>query len=142
MFLRAKNNLRKHFAIYCLGSQGEGQKYFMVLKVANNIGQDALLFSSDNQAPNGMLVKKGSTLTVIKSLVSRSSLNFVAIDGSNNARLYLNNMGKLKVQPSHSQDDITEVTLTPSGEYFRYRWSRMSHMPPNEAAKSHTFQVL
>ena len=89
----------------------------MTLRLTNNIGQDALVFSSDNSVPNGMLVKKGSRLTVMKSLVSRLPVSFVAMDESTNARLYLNNLGKLKVMSSHSQDDINEVTLTPSGKY-------------------------
>lgn len=94
-------------------------KYFMVLKVTNNMGQNALLFSGDNQAPNGMPVKKGSSLTIMKTLVSGSPVNFVAIDSSTSARLYLNNLGKLTVKPSHSCDEVTEVTLTPSGKCLR-----------------------
>ena len=90
----------------------------MVLKVTNSIGQDALVFSSDNQVPNGMLVKKASSLTIMKSLVSSTPVNFVAIDKSTNARLYLNNLGKLLLKSSHSQDDVTQVILTTSGKCF------------------------
>ena len=97
------------------GSEGEGEKYFMVLKVTNSIGQDALVFSSDNQVPNGMLVKKGSFLTIVKTMVSKNSVNFVALDSSTNAKLFLNNLAKLKVEPSHTQENVMEVTLTPSG---------------------------
>lgn len=95
----------------------------MVLKVTNSIGQDALVFSSDNQVPNGMLVKKASSLTIMKSLVSSAPVNFVAVDKSTNARLYLNNLGKLLVKSSHSQDDVTQVTLTTSGKCFHSQWS-------------------
>lgn len=88
----------------------------MTLRFSNNIGEDALIFSSDNSLPNGMLVKKGSRLTVMKTLVSRFPINFVAIHKSTSARLYLNNVGKLKVMSSHSQDDINDVTLMISGK--------------------------
>lgn len=123
--------------IFFPGSEGEGQKYFMTLRVTNNIGQDALIFSSDNQIPNGMPVKKGSFLTIMKSLVSSGSVSFVAIDKSTNARLYLNNLGKLQLQPSHSQDDVTEVTLTPSGKWVRSCTSRM-----NTLGTKHAFERL
>lgn len=92
----------------------------MTLRFTNNIGEDALIFSSDNSLPNGMLVKKGSRLTVMKTLVSRLPINFVAIDKSTSARLYLNNVGKLKVMSSHSQDDINDVTLMISGKWLLY----------------------
>lgn len=92
----------------------------MTLKFTNNIGQDALIFSSDNSLPNGMLVKKGSRLTVMKTLVSRVPINFVAIDKSTSARLYLNNVGKLKIMSSHSQDDINDVILMISGKWLLY----------------------
>ena len=93
----------------------------MVLKVINNIGQDALVFSSDNQAPNGMLVKKGSFLTVVKTVVSKQSVNFIALDSSTNAKVFLNNLAKLKVEPCHTQEKVMEVTLTPSGMCLRCR---------------------
>lgn len=92
----------------------------MVLKVMNSIGQDALVFSSDNQAPNGMLVKKGSFLTVVKTMVSKQPVNFVGLDSSTKARVFLNNLAKLKVEPCHSQEKVMEVTLTPSGKSLRY----------------------
>lgn len=107
-----------------VGSEGEGKKYFMVLKVTNSIGQDALMFSSDNQAPNGMLVKKGSFLTIVKTMVSKWPVNFIAMDRSTKARLFLNNLAKFKVEPSHSQEQVVEVTLTPSGKCLRFRQSR------------------
>nr|XP_058946642.1 uncharacterized protein LOC131774603 [Pocillopora verrucosa] len=97
------------------GSEGEGEKYFMSLRVTNNIGQDALIFSNDNQAPNGMLVKKGSTLTIEKTMVSKRPVFFTAIDGNTLARFFLNNVARLKVNPLHSQEDVMDVTLSPSG---------------------------
>ena len=108
-----------------LGSEGKDKKYFVILKVTNNIGQDAVLFSSDNQAPNGMTVKTGSSLMILKTMVSSSPVSFTALDATTKARIYLNNMGKFKVQPSHSHHDITDVTLMPSGEWLRCRWMRM-----------------
>ena len=88
----------------------------MSLRVTNNIGQDALIFSNDNQAPNGMLVKKGSTLTIEKTMVSKLPVFFTAIDGNTLARFFLNNVARLKVNPLHSQEDVMDVTLSPSGE--------------------------
>ena len=88
----------------------------MSLRVTNNIGQDALIFSNDNQVPNGMIVKKGSTLTIEKTMVSKRPVLFTAIDGTTLARIFLNNVAKLKVTPSHSQEDVTDVNLSPSGE--------------------------
>lgn len=111
---------KQSVTIFILGSEGEGRKYFMTLRFTNNIGQDALIFSSDNSLPNGMLVKKGSRLTVMKTLVSRVPVNFVAIDKSTSARLYLNNVGKLKIMSSHSQDDINDVILMISGKWLLY----------------------
>ena len=99
-----------------LGSEGKDKKYFVILKVTNNIGQDAVLFSSDNQAPNGMTVKTGSSLMILKTMVSSSPVSFTALDATTKARIYLNNMGKFKVQPSHSHHDVTDVTLMPSGK--------------------------
>ena len=102
----------------------------MILNVMNSMGQDALVFSSDNQAPNGMLVKKGSSLTIVKTMVSNRAVDFIAMDRSTKARLYLNNIAKLKVSPSHSQEQVMDVTLAPSGEWLRYsyhvcqKWSR------------------
>ena len=116
--------------VYFVGSEGEGEKYFMILKVMNSIGQDALVFSSDNQAPNGMLVKKGSSLTIVKTMVSNRVVDFIAMDRTTKARLYLNNVAKLKVTPSHSKEQVKEVTLAPSGTFLRYsnhvwyKWSR------------------
>lgn len=118
------------FSGFFVGSEGEGEKYFMVLKVMNSIGQDALVFSSDNQAPNGMLVKKGSFLTIVKTMVSNRAVNFIAMDSSTKARLFLNNFAKLKVEPGHSQEQVMEVTLAPSGKCLLYsnharcKWSR------------------
>ena len=86
----------------------------------NSIGQDALVFSSDNQAPNGMLVKKGSSLTIVKTTVSNRAVDFIAMDSTTKARLYLNNFAKFKVTPSHSQEQVMEVTLAPSGTCLRY----------------------
>ena len=103
-----------------VGSEGEVEKYFMILKVMNSIGQDALVFSSDNQAPNGMLVKKGSSSTIVKTMVSNRAVDFVAMDSTTKARLFLNNFAKFKVTPSHSQEQVIEVTLTPSGKCLRY----------------------
>ena len=108
-----------------LGSEGKDKKYFVILKVTNNIGQDAVLFSSDNQAPNGMTVKTGSSLMILKTMVSSSPVSFTALDATTKARIYLNNMGKFKVQPSHSHHDVTDVTLMPSGKWLRCRWIRM-----------------
>ena len=105
----------KHF----VGSEGEGKKYFMILKVTNNIGQDAMMFSNDNQAPNGMLVKKGSFLTIVKTMISKGSVSFIAMDSTTKARLFLNNLARLKVEPSHSQEQVLDVTLTPSGKDLR-----------------------
>lgn len=92
----------------------------MSLRVTNNIGQDALIFSNDNQAPNGMLVKKGSTLTIEKTMVSKRPVFFTAIDGNTLARFFLNNVARLKVNPLHSQEDVMDVTLTPSGELVHW----------------------
>ena len=110
-----QRTFQKRRVTFFVGSEGEGEKYFMVLNVLNSIGQDALVFSSDNQAPNGMLVKKGSTLSIVKTMVSKRAVDFIAMDSTTKARLYLNNFAKLKVNPSHSQEQATEVTLTPSG---------------------------
>ena len=94
----------------------------MILKVMNSIGQDALVFSSDNQAPNGMLVKKGSSLTIVKTVVSNRAVDFIAMDSTTKARLFLNNFAKFKVTPSHSQEQVMEVTLAPSGKCLRYSY--------------------
>ena len=94
----------------------------MILNVMNSMGQDALVFSSDNQAPNGMLVKKGSSLTIVKTMVSNRAVDFIAMDRSTKARLYLNNIAKLNVSPSHSQEQVMDVTLAPSGECLRYSY--------------------
>lgn len=105
-----------------VGSEGEGEKYFIILKVTNSIGQDVLVFSSDNQAPNGMLVKKGSSLTIVKTMVSNRAVDFIAMDSTTKARLFLNNFAKFKVTPSHSQEQVMEVTLAPSGKSLRYSY--------------------
>ena len=103
-----------------VGSEGEGEKYFIILKVINSIGQDALVFSSDNQAPNGILVKKASAVRIFKTMVSNRLVDFIAMDSTTKARLFLNNFAKFKVTPSHSQKQVIEVILTPSGKCLRY----------------------
>ena len=103
-----------------VGSEGEGEKYFIILKVINSIGQDALVFSGDNQAPNGILVKKASAVRIFKTMVSNRLVDFIAMDSTTKARLFLNNFAKFKVTPSHSQEQVIEVTLTPSGKCLRY----------------------
>lgn len=69
----------------------------MMLRFINNIGEDVLVFFSDNLVLNGMLVKKGLCFMVMKSLVFRLLVSFVVMDESINVRLYFNNLGKFKV---------------------------------------------
>ena len=87
----------------------------MTLNVKNAIGRDALMFSSDNTMPNGLVVAKDATVAITKSMFSKFPVYFTAMDSTTKAMFYLNNLAKLRVEPTHSHDEETDVLLTISG---------------------------
>ena len=84
-----------------------------MLTIVNKVDRDIILFSSDNDPPQGFKIKRGYIVTLSKILSSRQNIRFLAIEDQSRAKVLLND--KQWIETTAKQGTPTPVAVTLTG---------------------------
>ena len=83
-----------------------------MLTIVNKVDRDIILFSSDNDPPQGFKIKRGYIVTLSKILSSRQNIRFLAIEDQSRAKVLLNNQEWIETTARQGTPTPVAVTLT------------------------------
>ena len=83
-----------------------------MLTIVNKVDRDIILFSSDNDPPQGFKIKRGYIVTLSKILSSRQNIRFLAIEDQSRAKVLLNNQEWIETTAKQGTPTPVAVTLT------------------------------
>jgi propanediol dehydratase large subunit len=82
------------------------------LTIINKVDRNIILFSSDNDPPQGFKIKKGYVVTLSKTLSSKQKILFRAIEDPSRAKVLLNSKESMEVTATQGKPSPVPVTLT------------------------------
>lgn len=83
-----------------------------MLKIINKANGDVILFSSDNDPPQGFKIRRKFIATLIKTLSSQQLITFHAIEDPSRAKVLLNAKEWIQVKTEKGKPSSVVVTLT------------------------------
>ena len=88
------------------------------MTIINKVDRNIILFSSDNDPPQGFKIKQGYVVTLSKTLSSKQNVVFQAIEDPSRAKVLMN--GKESVEMTAKQGKPTSVAITLTGKTLVY----------------------
>ena len=85
-----------------------------MLTIVNKVDRDIILFSSDNDPPQGFKIKRGYVVTLSKTLSSRQNIRFLGIEDQSRAKVLLN--GKEWIETTAKQGTPSSIAVTLTGK--------------------------
>lgn len=86
----------------------------IMLTIINKVDRNIILFSSDNDPPQGFKIKRGYIVTLSKTLSSQQMVVFRAIEDPSRVKVLLN--GKEWIEVTAKQGKPTPVAVTLTGK--------------------------
>lgn len=81
------------------------------LTIVNKVDRNIILFSSDNDPPQGFKIKRGYIATLSKTLGSEQKITFEAIEDPSRAKVLLNDKASIEVVSKQGKPKPVVVTL-------------------------------
>lgn len=84
----------------------------IMLTIINKVDRNVILFSSDNDPPQGFKIKRGFIVTLSKTLSSKQLITFRAIEDPSRAKVLLSGKEAMEVTAKQGKPSPVAVTLT------------------------------
>ena len=84
----------------------------IMLTIMNKVDSNIIVFSSDNDPPQGFKIKKGYVVSLSKTLSSKQNIRFWAIEDPSRAKVSLNGKEGIEITGKQGKPSAVVVTMT------------------------------